>query len=116
MEHQDWETFIVHCKNPPTKDKTQTKTTKIPSNKKKQTKSSQDKKVEKLEQEGELKHKQIDEDFKRAIQKKRQELNLTQKQLAQKLSLPEAKIKEIESGKAKYDAQMIHKIKRIMKI
>jgi len=43
-------------------------------------------------------------------------MGLTQKDLANKLSLQASVINEIECGKAKYNPQQIVKIKRILKI
>ena len=43
-------------------------------------------------------------------------MGLTQKQLANKLSIPDKLINEIETGKAKYNGAQISKIKRFLKI
>ena len=71
-----------------------------------------DEKIEK----GELKHKKIDNELRISIQNARLSMGLTQKQLANKLSIPDKLINEIETGKAKYNGAQISKIKRFLKI
>lgn len=110
MEHQDWETYIVHCKNDPKKNDKQC-------NKKNKNYvvdplKKMDKKIEK----GELKHKKIDNELRKSIQQARLSMGLTQKELANRLSMPEKLINEIETGKANYNGVHISKIKRFLKI
>ena len=50
------------------------------------------------------------------VKKRTSTLNMTQKQLATRLNMPEKTIKEIESGRAIYNAKDYNRIKRILKI
>jgi len=111
MEHQDWKEYIVHCKNPTNVKKD------VKSDKKKQYIPSKDQKMEsKIEKGEKLNHKKIDKELSHKIQKARLSKGLTQKQLANQLSLPDKVINEIETGKAIYNGQQIGKIKRFLKI
>lgn len=105
MEHQDWKTYIVHATN--AKDKKNDVTPKT---------INKDKKFDEKIEEGDLKHRKIDLELSKAIQQARLSKNLTQKQLAQKLSLPQQTINEIETGKFNYNGQIISKIKRNLNI
>ena len=115
MEHQDWEQYIVRCKV----DKNNNNDKK---NDKKVKKNNgvneflKDNKLEKKVEEGVLKHDKVDKELCKKIQQARLSIGLTQKDLANKLSLQASVINEIECGKAKYNAQQIVKIKRILKI
>tara|TARA_B100000902_G_C27289299_1_gene906250 strand:- start:707 stop:1027 length:321 start_codon:yes stop_codon:yes gene_type:complete len=105
MEHQNWETYIIHTKNP---KKEKEKKVNKPIN--------QGQKLDKKIEEGDLKHKKIDAELSKKIQQARLSKNLTQKQLAQKLSIPPQTINEIETGKYIYNGQVISKIKRTLNI
>tara|TARA_R110002073_G_scaffold238200_1_gene399253 strand:- start:171 stop:551 length:381 start_codon:yes stop_codon:yes gene_type:complete len=109
MDHQDWKTAYVYL------DQKSKETTKEKNN---QTKgpNKEQKMEEKIENGEKLKVKVTPIEMGREIQKKRTELNLTQKQLAQKVNVLPKVILEIESGKAKHNPQLIVKIKRILKI
>ena len=74
------------------------------------------KKIEKQIEEGKMKHKKIPDDIRKKIQQKRGELNMPQKQLAQKINIQVSIINEIETGKALYNHKHINKIKRILNI
>lgn len=116
MEHQDWRTFIVHCKN----KENATNIDKTQLNKKKPKKTGgelqKDNKLEKNITEGNLKHKKIDPDIAKSIQQARLSKGLTQKQLANQLSIPINEINEMESGKFFYNGQKISKVKRFLNI
>tara|TARA_B100000780_G_C20923921_1_gene368161 strand:- start:363 stop:701 length:339 start_codon:yes stop_codon:yes gene_type:complete len=112
MEHQDWKVYITHCKTPPNKDK---KTTKVIKQKNRGD-VSRFHKIESMEKEDNLKHKKIDPLFKKKVQQKRLEMNLTQKELANRLSIPISKINDIETGKAIYEFKINNKLKRFLKI
>ena len=103
MEHQDWEQYIVHCKNTP-KDKNGKEVKRDKDNSKS---NILDKKVEK----GELKHKKIDKSLSQQIQRARLSKGLTQKDLAKQLSIQPNIINDIECGRAIYNGQQISKIK-----
>lgn len=110
MEHQNWETYIVHCKNG------QKKNDKECNKKKKNYVNDPSKKMDKKIEKGELRHKKIDDELRISIQKARLSMGLTQKELANRLSMPDKLINEIETGKAKYNGAQISKIKRFLKI
>ena len=109
FDHQDWKTIVVKKnKNPDTKDK-------IP--KKMDDTTQKLLKVESKADNDELKHDKYTKEFRIAmVQKRTKTLNMTQKQLATRLNMPEKTIKEIESGKAIYNAGHYNKIKRVLKI
>jgi len=112
MEHQDWKTYIHYCKLPTKKEPTtRQKVVKKQNN----SEYSKIKKMDSMVDEGNLKHTKVSHNLRMEIQKKRSEKNLTQKQVAQILSIPESKIKEIESGKAIKEHQLINKINRFLK-
>jgi ribosome-binding protein aMBF1 (putative translation factor) len=106
MEHQNWETYIVHCKD--------TKKDKKDTDSKKQISKTQ--KIENMEKEDNLKHKKIDKELSKKIQQMRLSKGWTQKQLAQKINVNPIIINEIESGKALYNGQHIGKLKRLLNI
>ena len=108
MEHQNWETFIIHCKDK--KKKGNVNETKP----EKQLTKSQ--KIEKMEKEDNLKHKKIDKELSKKIQQSRLSKGWTQKQLAQKINVNQNIINDIESGKAIYNGQHIGKLKRLLNI
>ena len=109
LDHQDWKTIVV-------------KTNKKKDENKKPSKKMDDTtqkmmKVERKADNDELKHDVYTREFRiKMVQKRTQTLNMTQKQLATRLSMPEKTIKEIESGKAIYNAGHYNKIKRVLKI
>lgn len=103
MEHQDWQTFIVHANN----DKTKAKPSKS---------VSKDVKLEQKIDDGDLKHKKIDPELSKKIQKARLSKKLTQKQLAQQLSIPQQSINEMETGKYLHNGSVISKVKRNLNI
>ena len=111
MQHQNWETYIIHTNNN-NKNKNEVKD----GNRKKQYVPDKSKKMDEKIEKGEMKHRKIDIELSRTIQKARLSRNLTQKQLAKQLSLPDKLINEIETGKAIYNGQQIMKIKRFLKI
>lgn len=53
-------------------------------------------------------------EFRNRMQQARKEKNLTQKQLAARLSVKPALIGEIENGKADWDGQLVVKIERVL--
>jgi ribosome-binding protein aMBF1 (putative translation factor) len=53
-------------------------------------------------------------EFRNRMQQARKEKNLTQKQLAARLSIKPALIGEIESGKADWDGSLVVKIERVL--
>ena len=107
MEHQDWKTFIIHCKTPKN-DKTNKET--------KHHEKTKDRKIEEMEEKGVLTHKKVEQSFSKIIQQARVENGWTQKELANKVALSPAIINEIESGKAKYNPAHINKLKLVLKI
>ena len=108
MEHQDWKTYIVHCKTPSNNGNGKNKP-------KKHYEKSKAQKIDEMEQEGDLKHKKVEQSISKIIQQIRVQKGMTQKDLANKVSLSPAIINETESGKAKYNPAHINKIKRSIK-
>ena len=104
MDHQDWNTIYTHVNKKLNNDK-----------KSKQKKGiSKEKKMEKQIEEGKMKVKLTSSDIGKQIQDKRNSKGLSQKDLAQKVSVVPKIIIEIESGKAKHNPQLINKINRIL--
>jgi ribosome-binding protein aMBF1 (putative translation factor) len=108
MEHQDWKQYIVHCKQP-----TNSRIDKKPQV---HYEKSNAQKINEMEQEGELKHKKVEQSISKLVQQVRTQKGMTQKELANKVSLSPAIINEIESGKAKYNPAHMNKIKRVLNI
>jgi ribosome-binding protein aMBF1 (putative translation factor) len=108
LDHQDWKKIIL---NPSDRSK---KSNNISNN-------SQVlniiKKIENKADNDDLKHAKYTIEFrKNLVNARTSKLNMTQKQFASRLNLPEKTIKDIEAGKAIYNAQHHNKIKRILKI
>ena len=109
FDHQDWKTIVVKKNNTDTKDK--------PKKKKMDDTTQKLIKVETKADNDILKHDKYTKEFRLAMVKKRTStLNMTQKQLATRLNMPEKTIKEIESGRAIYNAKDYNRIKRTLKI
>ena len=109
FDHQDWKTIVV--KTNKKKDENKKSTKKIDDTTQKLMK------IENKADNDELKHDVYTKEFRIAmVQKRTQTLNMTQKQLATRLNMPEKTIKDIESGKAIYNAGHYNKIKRLLKI
>ena len=109
FDHQDWKTIVVKTNKKKGENKKSTK--KIDNTTQKLMK------VERKADNDELKHDVYTKEFRIAmVDKRTQTLNMTQKQLATRLNMPEKTIKDIESGKAIYNAGHYNKIKRVLKI
>ena len=106
LDHQDWKTIIIK------KPKENVKNSKKKINNDSQKIIS----VEKKAEDGDLKQKKINLEFRQDIMKARTTKSLTQKQLASSINLPLQIISDIESGKALYNPQHISKIKRYLKL
>ena len=115
MDHQDWETYIIHCKKE-TKSIGTDKKRKDKEVKKKPTESSKNNKFEKKIEEGDLKHQKINPELSKKIQQARLSKNMTQKQLANRLSIPVNEINEMECGRFIYNGQKISKVMRFLSI
>ena len=108
LDHQDWEQYIVHCK--------QTSKSPPPKNtKQKQYVPPPDKKLDEKVEKGELKHKKVDQDLTKQFQLWRQSKNKTQKEVAQLLNVQPKIINSFESGQLKHNPQLVSKIKRLIK-
>ena len=106
LDHQDWSTIIINKK-----EKTNNKVSSGLSDE-----AQKQNKIEKKVDEGDLKHKKIDNDLRVKIIQTRNSKGLNQKQLANKVNFPVSVISDIESGKAIYNDKQINKIKRFLKI
>tara|TARA_B100001094_G_C17648119_1_gene538288 strand:+ start:261 stop:590 length:330 start_codon:yes stop_codon:yes gene_type:complete len=108
MEHQNWETHIIHCKQSKNKE----------GNKKDKTHKdvSKNTKLEKLVEKDELSHKKVPKELSEMVRNKRCEMKLKQKDLANQLNVNVSLINEIETGKAIYNGPLLSKIKRKLNI
>ena len=110
LDHQDWKDIIIKPKNT-----SNTKPTNVEVNKTQEY--NKVKKIEQMADNDNLKHNEYTRPFRIAMVDKRTiTFNMTQKQLATRLNLPEKIIKDIEAGKAIYNHQHYNKIKRTLKI
>jgi ribosome-binding protein aMBF1 (putative translation factor) len=110
LTHQDWETLYVHCKMEKT-----TNTTNKGVSVKKTTHNDKEKKMEKIIEEGTMKHKKVSDDLKTEFQKWRQSKNMTQKEVAVKLAVNHQIINKFEQGQLNHDPKLVGKIKRLIK-
>ena len=108
LQHQDWTTVTLNSKK--------TKATKAPTAPKLSQAQQRDNKLLKKAENDELKHDKVPQGLRTKIIQKRASLKWKQKDLAQKCNFPVTVINEIESGKAIYNPQHIHKIKRVLKL
>ena len=60
--------------------------------------------------------KMVSKDISLKVQRRRQELKLTQKELALKINKNVSVIQEIENGTAKYDRSVLNKLERVLSI
>jgi ribosome-binding protein aMBF1 (putative translation factor) len=110
IAHQDWNTYIVHCKNNPTNVKKENKSVK-----KKSNDFSKENKMDSKIDEGDFRHKKVANDVVGDFKKWRASQNLTQKDVAIKLSVQSQIINKFESGQLNHEPKLIGKIKRLMK-
>ena len=108
MEHQNWEQYIILC-NPNKKNNKDNKKIKI-------KELTKEQKIEKKNDEGDLKHKKIDKEFSQKLQQSRLNKKLTQKQLANKLNIQVTIINDYECCRGNYNGQIIGKLKRFLLI
>ena len=112
-EHQDWENYIVHCKNPTNKLNGKDNSNMVVKNKTKPINNIQ--KLEEQVEKGELKHKKINTDLKIEFQKWRQSKGYTQKQVAIQLNVTSSIINDFESGKLNHNPKLVSSVKRMIK-
>ena len=115
MDHQNWETYIIHCKN----DNQVNQKDKLKDQKQRKKPTSDNLKNTKLEkkiEDGDLKHQKINPELSKKIQQGRLSKGYTQKQLANRLSIPINEINEMECGKFIYNGSKISKVKRFLSI
>lgn len=116
MEHQDWNTLYVNLKD---KSKATNVENKSDKNKVKKDNNFVLQKDSKLEQrigEGDMKHQKISKELSKQIQQGRLSKGLTQKQLANQLSIPVNEINQMENGQYLNNKQKISKVKRFLSI
>lgn len=112
MEHQDWKTVYMRPKsNPHTKKEKDNKKATIT---KTQT-SHKERKLNELIEGGNMKTKIFQADFRRSVQTYRLSKQLSQKELAQKVRVPEGTIRDLENGKLPYNGSLMAKLKKIMR-
>jgi ribosome-binding protein aMBF1 (putative translation factor) len=116
MNHQQWDPIILTSKNP---KKSETKTTVLKSS---VIKHSNPVKMEKIydpnnpDAEPIIKPVMIDSEFGKQIAAARCAKKLTQKELANKISIPESIIKDYEKGQGVRNGAYISKIKNFLNI
>lgn len=113
MDHQDWETHIIHCKS---SKNTTSKNQSLNSKDKKHKDVSKSVKLEKLAEKDELTHKVVPKELADSIRNKRCEMKLKQKDLAKQLNINVSVLNEIETGKAIYNGKLLSRIKRKLNI
>ncbi len=113
MDHQNWETHIIHCKSSKNQSKNQSKNGMDKQNHKDVSKSV---KLEKLVEKDELSHKLVSKELADSIRNKRCEMKMKQKDLAKQLNVNVSVINEIETGKAIYNGKILSQIKRKLNI
>lgn len=110
FDHQDWKTLVIRKSNKK-EDENKNPSKKIDDTTQKLMK------VERKADNDILKHDVYTKEFRLAmVEKRTKTLNMTQKQLATRLNMQEKTIKDIECGKAIYNASHYNHIKRVLKI
>lgn len=113
MEHQDWNPLTIKAKKlDPKSAKIKAERTGNIETQKRKVQNSHLRKVE-LEDDVQPIEK-VSTDIKLLIQKARQEKNLTQKELANKVNVKPEIIRDIESGKAMNDKQILVKMQKVL--
>lgn len=112
MDHQDWTTVYTRVKKhkPPNEKKKSPSKHTIPRT------SHKERVLDKQIEDGKMKVKTFDANFRRQVQQYRLSQKLSQKAFAQKLGgVSEAIIRDLENGKLPYNPSLMSKLKRIMK-
>lgn len=109
LDHQDWRKIVINIK-----EKKKTNNTNV--SVKKITSTNIDTNLDKKINDGDLKHNKFSKEFCLNLIKKRNELKLTQKQMANQLNISLQIISDIEKCKCNYDHKLNNKIKRIYNI
>lgn len=107
LDHQDWNVQYVYLSKKTKEKQEKNSISKIP---------NKENKMDKQIEEGNMKVKKTSADIGKQIQQKRNELKLSQKDLASKVNVLPKVIVEIESGKAKHNPQLIVKIKKQLQL
>ena len=116
MEHQDWDTLYVKLKNKSKATNIDNKTNESKVKTSNKNILQKDTKLEKRIDEGDMKHQKISKELSKKIQQGRLSKGLTQKQLANQLSIPINEINQMENGQFMYNGQKIRKVKRFLSI
>lgn len=118
MDHQDWTTVYVRPKRNKEGSRTQKEgsdaSTKNRSISLAPKTSHKERKLDSKIEEGSMKTKTFDSDFRKKVQQYRLSQKLSQKALAQKVRVPEGTIRDLENGKLAYNGALVSKLKRIM--
>ena len=115
MDHQNWDTVYLWAQNidiKETKEKNNNKNTNV---KKENMELKKELKIEKKIEEGNMKIQKVDKKKSLSIQQKRMNKGWTRKELAKKINVQENIITGIETGKGKYNPQIMNKLNRIFK-
>ena len=102
MEHQDWDTVYVWANS--VKKTSEKKSGKV---------KSKEQKIDQKIEEGNFSHKKMDISYGRNIQKLRSAKGWSQKDLAQKLSISNKEIIEIENGTAKHNGRLMSRLNNL---
>ena len=108
LGHQDWEPYIIHCREPKKKN------TKVNNSIKKKKVNNIENVLESKVSEGTLKHKKMSDQLVTDFKLWRNKMNYTQKEVAIKLAIPLQIITKFENGKLNQDSSLINKIKRLI--
>ena len=111
LHHQDWETYIIHCKADPINKKKDNNSIRKSTNQTFPLENKMNSQIEK----GELKHKKIKSTLRVDFKKWRNSKQYTQKDVALKLAVQAQIINKFENGQLNHDPKLVEKIKRIMK-
>ena len=118
MYHQDWTTIYVRPKRNKEGSRTQKEgsdasTKNRPKSLAPKT-SHKERKLDSRIDEGKMKTKLFDSDFRKKVQQYRLSKKLSQKELAQKVRVPEGTIRDLENGKLAYNGSLVSKLQRLM--
>lgn len=116
MDHQDWTTVYTRPKGASRKNKAHSDESKTKGQAKSigPKTSHKERALDSKIEEGSMKTKTFDADFRKKVQQYRLSQKLSQKALAQKVRVPEGTIRDLENGKLAYNGALVSKLKRIM--
>jgi putative transcription factor len=116
MDHQDWKTVVFKKTKSQLKKDGKLKPTKVVGKKKPNNNSIKNNSINKNKLDGDeiVKIKYVPKEICKEIQQARCAKKLTQKDLANRLSIKKNIINDLESGKMPYNKAFVNKVKRIL--